>query len=146
MLIDARLIDDEYSKPRWAVDIPMLDSVTQGYTKKEAVAMAIDLVECLLDAYFGDGAAKQAKVSASKLKKDTFYIEAENENMLISLILIRQREKHGVTFKELTERLKGKSTFAYKRYESGKVNISVTQFYKLMRAVAPEKDVAISLV
>lgn len=146
MLIEAKLIDDDSDKPRWGVDIPLLNSMTQGYTKKEAVFMAVDLVRCLLDSYFGEGAAKKAVVSASKVLKDTIYIEAQDQNMLISLILIRQREKHRITFKELSRRLKTNSTFAYKRYESGKVNISIGKFYELMQAVSPENRVALHLI
>lgn len=146
MLIDAKIIHNkEGGQPNWVIDIPLIDSMTQGYTKKEAVSMAVSLVEELLDIYFGDGAGKKAKVSASNVKNDSFFIEAEDQNKLVSLILIKQREKHGVTFSELQKRLKAKSTYSYKRYETGKHNITVGKFYELMNAVSPKNKLVFKL-
>lgn len=101
------------------------------------------IVEELIDLYFGEEEGKKAGISASKDTKGTFFIEAKDQNKLISLILIKQRESHGVTFDELRKHLKSSSTFSYKRYESGDVSISVKKFYELMQAVAPEKRIVI---
>lgn len=146
MLIDAKIIHDkEGGPPNWVIDIPLIDTVTQGYTKKEAVEMSVSLVEELLDIYFGDGSGKKAKVSTSGVKKDSFFIEAEDQNKLVSLILIKQREKYGVTFSELQKRLNAKSTYSYKRYETGKHNITVGKFYELMNAVSPDNKLVFKL-
>ncbi|ADI38451.1 type II toxin-antitoxin system HicB family antitoxin [Waddlia chondrophila] len=145
MLIDAKIINDPEKKPRYSVEIPLVDALTQGRTKKEALEMAVDAIECLLDAYFEEGSGKRAKVTASSLKGNHFFIKAEDQNLLTSLILIRQREKHKTTYSELTKRLKAGSTFAYRRYEKGNVSISVKKFYDLMKAVAPEKNIVLRM-
>jgi len=82
----------------WLVEIPAFDAVTQGRTKREAFAMAEDLIETMAD-------AKGFRVTAYPSGGEIFEIEANSVGTLIALLLRRQRERHGLTLSEAAERL-----------------------------------------
>ena len=102
----------------WLVEIPAFDAVTQGRTKREAFAMAEDLIETM-------AAEKGFRVKAFPSRGETFEIEANRIGTLLALLLRRQRERQGLTLSEAAERLGQSSRNAYARYEQGRAMPSV---------------------
>ena len=118
----------------WLVEIPAFDAVTQGRTKREAFAMAEDLIETMAD-------ARGFQVTAFPLGGEIFEIESNRVGTLIALLLRRQRERHGLTLNEAAERLGQRSRNAYARYEQGKAVPSVEKLEQLLKAIAPDQRI-----
>lgn len=118
----------------WLAEIPAFDAVTQGRTKKEAFAMAEDLIETMAD-------ARGFRVTAHTAGGAVFEIEANHLGTLIALLLRRQRERQGLTLDEAAERLGQRSRNAYARYEQGRAMPSVEKLAQLLEAVAPDQRI-----
>ena len=118
----------------WRVEIPAFDAVTQGRTKREAYAMAEDLIETMAH-------TRGFKVTAFPSAGEIFEIEANRIGILVALLLRRQRERQGLTLNEAAERLGQRSRNAYARYEQGKAMPSVEKLEQLLRAIAPDQRI-----
>ncbi len=118
----------------WLVEIPAFDAATQGRSKREAFAMAEDLIETMSD-------TQGFQVTTFPLGGESFEIEANRVGTLIALLLRRQRERHGLTLSEVAERLGQRSRNAYARYEQGKAMPSVEKLEQLLKAIAPDQRI-----
>ncbi len=118
----------------WLVEIPAFDAVTQSRTKREAFAMAEDLIETMAN-------AKGFRVIAFPMGGGAFEIEANRVGILLALLLRRQRERHGLTLSEAAARLGQRSRNAYARYEQGKAMPSVEKLEQLLKAIAPDQRI-----
>jgi len=117
----------------WLAEIPILDAMTQGYTRKEALEMAVDMVETM---------ANQAgfRVEVFLCPGDEFEIGASDTKSLVSFLLQRKRELSGLSLSQAAERLGASSRNAYARYEQGRSVPTVTKFNELLHAVCPDTD------
>jgi len=70
----------------WAIEIPILDIVTQGRTKKEAYEMIADAVESLVN-------KKGFEVRVFGAKGAVFEIGASDQGALTALLLRRMRQR-----------------------------------------------------
>ena len=118
----------------WLAEIPAFDALTQGRTKREALAMAEDLIETMAD-------VSGFEVTAYPAGKEAFEIGANQLGTLVALLLRRQRERRGLTLAEAAERLGQRSKNAYARYEQGKAMPTVEKLEELLRAIAPDQRV-----
>ena len=118
----------------WLVEIPAFDAVTQGRTKREAFAMAKDLIETMAD-------TKGFKVTLFPVTKAAFELEANRIGILLALLLRRQRQRHGLTLSDAAQRLGQRSRNAYARYERGKAMPSVEKLEQLLKAIAPNQKI-----
>ena len=121
----------------WLVEIPALDAMTQGVTRKEALSMVEDLVIGMAQSYFKDEIGKDFAVMVIDYKKDVIGVTANDNKLLLALSLRRQREKSGSTVREASERLGSKSPNAYAQYEKGKIGISLDKYEQLLMAANP---------
>jgi len=121
----------------WLVEVPALDAMTQGKTRKEALVMIEDLVLDMTRSYFEDEVVKDFIVSVTDYKKDTIGVTANDYRLFLALSLRRQREKSGSTVREASERLGSKSPNAYAQYERGRTSISVDKYEQLLTAANP---------
>jgi predicted RNase H-like HicB family nuclease len=121
----------------WLVEVPALDAMTQGKTRKGALAMVKNLVLEMAKSYFKDEAGQDFKVAVIDYKKDTIGITASDNRLFLALSLRRQREKSGSTVREASKRLGSKSPNAYAQYERGKTSISVDKYEELLIAANP---------
>src|SRR5437660_1389638 len=96
----------------WLAEIPILDAMTQGRTRKEALAMVADLLETLVD-------RPGFTVHVHPGQGDHFEVRASDMRPLVSLLLRRQRERSGLSLADAAVRLGAKSRNAYARYERG---------------------------
>ncbi len=120
----------------WLAEVPLLDTMTQGHTRKEAFVMVKELLETLVN-------RPGFSVSVHPGKHGDFEVGSNDSRGLISLFLRRQREKSGLSLSEAAERLGAKSRNAYARYERGTSMPSLEKLAELYRAVAPGKDIVL---
>jgi hypothetical protein len=122
----------------WLIEIPLLDALTQGGTRKEAFAMIADLVETMVD-------VPGFKVRVYHGREDWFELGSDDTAVLMALLLRRQRQREGLSLADIAARLGASSRNAYARYEQGKSVPTVEKLVELLRAVSPEKDVVLAL-
>ena len=117
----------------WLAEVPLLDAMTQGHTRKEALAMVADLLETLMNR---PGFVVQVHLG----KHEEFEVSATDTRGLIRLLLRRQRERSGLSLAEAAARLGAKSRNAYARYEYGTSVPTLDKLTELLQAVAPGQD------
>lgn len=120
----------------WLAEVPLLDAMTQGHTRKEAFLMAKDLLESLAN-------RPGFSVTVHPGKHGDFEVSSNDSRGLISLFLRRQREKSGLSLSEAAKRLGAKSRNAYARYERGTSMPSIEKLAELYQAVAPGEDIVL---
>jgi ribosome-binding protein aMBF1 (putative translation factor) len=120
----------------WLVEIPILDAMTQGRSRKEAFAMAADLVEALSD-------RPKFKAFVHPGPGDDFELSTNDVRGLVALLLRRKREASGLSLAQAARRLGAKSRNAYARYEQGASMPTLEQLNKLVAAVAPGRDLVL---
>jgi hypothetical protein len=118
----------------WVVDIPAFDGFTQGRTKREALAMAADLIETM-------AGARGFRVTIYPTGAETFELGANRLGVLLALLLRRQRERHGLTLADAAKNLGQRSKNAYARYEQGKSMPTVEKLEQLLKAIAPDQKI-----
>ena len=114
----------------WLVEIPGLNLMTQGRNKAEAYRMAKSVVV--------DSVGKVGlKLTLTKQAKECFLVTSEDSDVLIPLLLKKQRQKANLTVAEAAERLGSKSPNAYGVYEYGRARPTVKKLQQLLAAVDP---------
>jgi hypothetical protein len=117
----------------WLAEVPLLDAMTQGRTRKEALAMVADLLETLAN-------RPGFSVQVHPGTHEAFEVSAADTRGLMSLLLRRQRERSGLSLAEAAARLGAKSRNAYARYERGTSVPTLDKLTQLLQAVAPGQD------
>ncbi|MGE0085441.1 MAG: helix-turn-helix domain-containing protein [Desulfococcaceae bacterium] len=120
----------------WLAEIPILDLMTQGRTKKEAYGMVADMLETLVNK---DG----FKVNVFKGSDNNFEVGSPEPKYLISLLLQRKREISRLSLSQIANRLGKSSRSSYARYEQGLAIPTVEKLDVLLRAVCPKTDIVI---
>ena len=132
MRFEGMLIEPAGKKNRyWGVEIPILHIHTQGKTRKEALSMAKDAIESLLE-------KKEFRVRIHIGENNSFTVDSDNPTAFIAFMLKRQRQFRGLSVREVAARLNSKSPNAYAQYEQGKVKPSMDKLVELMQAIDPE--------
>ena len=121
----------------WLAEIPILDLMTQGRTKKEAYEMIADMLESLVD-------KDDFKVTVYTGKKDTFEVGSSESKHMVRLLLQRKRELSGLSLAQVASRLGMKSRNTYARYEQGRSVPSLEKLNELLQAVCPQRDIVIT--
>ena len=117
----------------WLAEIPILDTMTQGYTRKEALSMVEDLLVTLVNR---PGFSVQVHPS----KQGDFEVSSTDTRTMTSLLLRRQRERSGLSLAEVAKRLGAKSRNTYARYERGTSAPTLEKLNELLQAVSPDRD------
>ena len=121
----------------WAVEVPILELVTQGRTKKEALEMIADAVESLVN-------KRDFKVDVFPGSADHFEIGSTDQATLTALLLRRARQSAGLSLAQVAERLGSPSLNAYARYEQGRSVPTVQKLSQLFAAVTSRHDFVLS--
>ncbi len=132
MRFEGRVWRDKGSR-YWLVEVPLLDVMTQGTSRRNACLMIAEAIECLMN-------KRGFKVDVRPVDGESISVGANREGMMVALMLRRQREAHRLTLAEVTRRLGQKSPNAYARYEQGKSLPTVEKLGKLLKAIDPELD------
>jgi len=114
-------------------EVPVLEAMTQGRTREEALEMAGDLLESLANRL-------GFSVTVHPGEGGDFEVSSPDTRGLVSLLLRRQRERSGLSLAETAERLGAKSRNAYAWYERGTSTPTLDKLRELLRAVAPDCD------
>jgi ribosome-binding protein aMBF1 (putative translation factor) len=114
----------------WLAGIPILDAMTQGRTKKEALEMIADWVETLVN-------QKGFSATIHSVAKDRFEIEGSDAAAMTALLLRRKRETSGLSLAAVAANLGARSRNAYARYERGEAVPSIETLERLLDAVSP---------
>ncbi len=120
----------------WLAEVPILDAMTQGRTKKEAFVMVSDLLETLAN-------RPGFSVTVHPGRHGDFQVGSNDTRGMISLLLKRQRERNGLSLAEAAQRMGAGSPNAYARYERGTSLPTVEKLTELIQAVAPGQDIVL---
>lgn len=120
----------------WVAEIPVFDALTQGRSRKDALAMTADWFRTMVD-------RRGFTVAVEPVGGDGFEVFAADSRSMISLLLRQQRQKSGLSLAQIAERLGAKSRNAYARYEQGVSVPTVDKLDELLRAVAPGRDLVL---
>jgi len=107
--------------------------MTQGHTRRKALAMVADLIETLANRL-------GFSVQVHQGKHDALEVSATETRGLVRLLLRRQRERSGLSLAEAAVRLGAKSRNAYARYEHGISAPTLDKLMALLQAVSPGQD------
>src|SRR5947199_1587032 len=90
----------------WLAEIPLLDAMTQGRTRAEALVMIGDWLETMVNR-----PGFRAQVYARG--KNEFEVSGNDIGALTALLLRRRREASGISLREVAQRLGARSRNAY---------------------------------
>ncbi len=121
----------------WLAEIPLLDLMTQGRTKKEALQMVVDLLKTAVN-------KKGFRVIMSPTPENRFEISGNDDKVLIALLLQRQRQKHGLSLRQAAARLSSRSPEAFARYEKGRSTPTLEKLVELLKAIDPRGELVLS--
>ncbi len=82
----------------WLAEIPLLDVMTQGRTKKQVLTMVEDLLVSLVN-------ISDFKITAHPGRGHDFEVSASSTRAVVGLLLRRQRARSGLTLAQVAERL-----------------------------------------
>ena len=112
----------------WLVEVPMLDVMTQGGTRKEAMAMIADAIEALAH-------QKGFRVTVYLIEGESIEVGSSDTGTLTALLLRRQREAHGLSLADVSKRLGQTSRNAYARYEQNASAPTIDKLQELLSIV-----------
>lgn len=138
MRIEGKYFKNKETGNFYAVVIDALGINTQGKTFKEALDMAKDAVEMMVE-----NTEFEVNITPGE-KRGKFYISSNNSNLLIGLILKAQRIIHGLSVKEIVEILGEQSETGYRRYERGEVSAGLEKLDSIFKAMSIEPCLKIS--
>ena len=113
----------------WLAEVPLLDAMTQGRTRTEALAMIADWLETMID--------RRGFSAEVRGEGNTFEIGGSDNGAMIALLLRRRRQAAGISLSEVASRLGVASRNAYARYERGDAVPTVEKLDELLRATGP---------
>ena len=120
----------------WLAEIPLLNGVTQGRTRKEALEMAGDWLETMID-------REGFRATVYPRGAREFEISGSDSAAMIALLLRRRRQASGASLRQVAERLGSSSLNAYARYERGEAVPSMEKLDALLKAASPGGDFVI---
>lgn len=136
MDFEGRLIKPDASG-LWLVEIPALDVMTQGKSRKDALYMIKDAVLELLKVHYTGKLGRGFRLFVDEYEDDVIGIRATDNRFLFALALRRQREKHGSTIRDAAKRLNARSPNGYAQYEQARVLPSLQRYEALLVAANP---------
>jgi hypothetical protein len=120
----------------WLAEVPMLEALTQGHTRKEALEMIGDWLETMVD-------RKDFAATVYPRGPRDFEIAGSDPAAMVALLLRRRREAAGTSLRDLALRLGSSSRNAYARYERGDAVPTVEKLDALLKATSPNGDFVI---
>jgi hypothetical protein len=120
----------------WLAEIPLLDAMTQGKTRAEALVMISDWLETMVN-------RPGFRAQVYPRGKNEFEISGSDVGALTALLLRRRREASGASLRDVAERLGATSRNAYARYERGEAVPTVDKLDALLKATSPNGDFVI---
>ncbi len=120
----------------WLAEIPLLEAMTQGRTRAEALEMIGDWLETMV-------ARRGFRARVFSTGKNTFEVSGTDAAAMTALLLRRRREASGSSLRDVASRLGATSRNAYARYERGEAVPTLDKLDSLLKAASPEGDFVI---
>jgi DNA-binding XRE family transcriptional regulator len=120
----------------WLAEIPMLDALTQGRTRRQALEMVKDWLETAVNR--GDFQATVHETGRAE-----FEVSGSDATSMIALLLRRRRAASGASLRDMASRLGATSRNAYARYERGEAAPTLEKLDALLKATSPGGDFVI---
>jgi predicted RNase H-like HicB family nuclease len=120
----------------WLAEIPLLDAMTQGRTRTEALTMIGDWLETMVN-------RPDFTAEVHPRGKVEFEVSGSDAAAMTALLLRRRREASGASLREVATRLGASSRNAYARYERGDSVPTMDKLDALLKATSPGKDFVI---
>jgi len=120
----------------WLAEIPLLDAMTQGRTRKEALHMIGDWLETMID-------RSDFQTNVYSRGRNAFEVSGSDAAAMIALLLKRRRQASGASLRDVATRLGSSSRNAYARYERGEVVPTLDKLDALLKAASPGDDFVI---
>ncbi len=120
----------------WLAEIPLLDAMTQGRSRTEALTMIADWLETMVN-------RKDFKAEVHPRGRSEFEVSGNDVPAMTALLLRRRREASGASLRDVAARLGASSRNAYARYERGEVVPTIEKLDALLKATAPDADFVI---
>lgn len=120
----------------WLAEIPLLDAMTQGRSRREALEMIADWMETMVN-------RKDFRAEVHPRNRTEFEVSGSNAAAMTALLLRRRREASGASLREVASRLGATSRNAYARYERGDAVPTVDKLDELLKAASPGDDFVI---
>lgn len=120
----------------WLAEIPLLDAMTQGRTRVEALNMVADWLETMVN-------RPGFRAEVHPRGKYEFEVSGTDVGAMTALLLRRRREASGASLRDVASRLGASSRNAYARYERGDVVPTVDKLDALLKAASPGGDFVI---
>jgi DNA-binding XRE family transcriptional regulator len=121
----------------WAVEVPILNVVSQGRSRKEALEMIADAIETL-------ACKDRFRIEVFPGKREHFEIGSSDPGVMTALLLRRARQRSGLTLADVAGRMGSASANSYARYEQGKVLPSIRKLAELLAAVGRPNDLVLA--
>jgi hypothetical protein len=120
----------------WLVEVPALEIMTQGSTRREALEMIADAIEGHVDR-----PGFEVRVFAGA--GGEIEVGSDDVAVLTALYLRRRRQASGLTLVEVARRMGARSHNAYARYEQGKAVPTIEKLAELLAVVDGRRDIVI---
>jgi predicted RNase H-like HicB family nuclease len=120
----------------WLAEIPLLEAMTQGRTRAEALTMIADWLETMVN-------RADFRAEVHHHGKSEFEVSGTDVPAMTALLLRRRREASGASLRDVASRLGASSRNAYARYERGEVVPTVEKLDALLKATSPGRDFVI---
>ncbi len=121
----------------WVAEIPFINMMDQGRTKKECLEMIKSAIEELIS-------ETNFKCRVEDLGTNEFVLSSDDSKTLCCFILKRLREGHGLTIREVARQLGLKSHTEYARHEAGKTAMTFETFNHYVEVIS-EKEIFIKI-
>ncbi len=121
----------------WVIECPTLRAVTQGTSRKDALAMMVDWVQTTID-------SPTFPIEIALTSKNEFAMRFEDPKPIVALMLSQNRNAAGLSLKEVADRIKAKSRTAVGQYETGNHDPGFVKTQQLLKAMG--YDLKIELV
>lgn len=120
----------------WLAEVPFLELMTQGKTRKECLKMVEDLFVSLTDS--------DVEINVQCTKAGDLEIGTNNSKVFIGLLLKRKRHLENLSIQQVVNNLGSTSKTAYARYEQGKTLPSFDKLEELLCAISPSSEIVIN--
>jgi len=120
----------------WLAEIPLLEAMTQGRSKKEALAMIGDWLETMVN-------KSGFRAEVHPQESNEFEVSGNDTAAMTALLLRRIRTASGKSLREVASRLGASSRNAYARYERGEVVPTLEKLDALVKAASVGGDFVI---
>ncbi len=117
----------------WLAEIPFLQLMTQGYTKKEVIVMVEDLFRTLAN-------KNDFEVNVTSYKSGYIEFGSNDTNAMIRILLQRKRQISGLSLSQVAKKLGSSSKNSYARYEQGRSTPSLEKLNTILHVLSPESD------